>query len=1036
MLQRSIGLVLIALALSGSSAFVGSCKTRGFQTSSIQKSSDAGAMARWLKAQDSLVPVQETMRSQFAETDESKIYKKLREDDEANNGKQLAIGIRDVRPELVALSKEDGTRDLLETSVIAEQRFRSERLKQVIFGGSGAGIRYDTIILGAGPHAAALVQEFTNVDPSRSILVVDARSRPGGTFADVGPVFALNSTNREDTGKQPNVGTAQTGGPKGDGNLNAIADIIGIPDFSGLRWPLAGHLGYVTTMAVEFSSAQVMLNTRVTAIGMSGDSKYASVRLESTSGGYTGSPVIEAQQLILATGIGKPTLFLPEKKNLADRLRTIAAPNPPPIMSFGEFVSRVNQDLRNKDNPMKPYVGKRILVVGAGDSAKVALEWLAGLGPSSESYMSAQIGEPKRIVWAGVDFLTCKEFLEGARSRYSRISSALNGAVVSLSPTRITNIQPGSSEKVIAVTQYKLKNKKDGSFGPDNLSQEDRNKIDEFVKRNVFFTTKGISTGDLKKKDQTLGDGTVNLQFEGDPTAEFDFLIDATGFRTETLGLLQAGFGKDKYPDGTQLSDIFVNVIETLGADANDLLRGTTQPIASQLRSGTGISSLLPIFAVGPANEQIFDKGLGKGLVSPKELAGVSANSVSLYANIIRTKKLPGAIAKISEPIFKKDKLTRGFDSEVRPLVTLASNGSPSPEVSFEISEIPGIRGTFARFPDNDDLEVGVRKILSGLKLEGDLEDFKIWIFLDQRKAPASRNTKTVSLRIEPGFEDDESRNTLINAINDDEPFKDLLFKMFPADSVASSGKNSSAARNFDESSKRILVVDEWEAGVAGQSPTKVRVSGKGTVRELAKATGIDLTKSVSSTQANKVSNTLIDILTQPSPLPVACLIFKMLDSDGFTLLRTDNQALAMTFLPNRSLTQGENRVDVIFNTTRDSANNTFPRNYDLDLILKFTREEFKRLYLGIQGFQFAPKEAFSLPIVGPANERLDYGGTFRNLAGSGLSPAPGFPRLPKFASIDESLNGIITVRPSSNPNILLMDVDEDQFTLSCTTDF
>ena len=1036
MLQRSVGLVLIALALSGSSAFVGSCKTRGFQTSSIEKSSDAGAMARWLKAQDSLVPVQETMQSGDPSSKRFQFYAKALKGYEPTNKMQGVAGIRDIRPELVALSQQDGTRDLLEASIIDEQRFRSERLKTTIF--SNPGTRYDTIIIGAGPHSAALVQQFTDLDPDRRVLVVDAASRPGGTFADVGPVFALNSTNRQDTGTQADVGTAQAGGPKGVGNLNAIANLIGIPDFSGLRWPLAGDLGYVTTLAMEYSSAQLLLNTRATAVG-SRDSR-AFVRVQSNDEqGRQREAEIEANEVILATGIGRPTFFLPRleslKKEIADSNKKEDSNEeytPPSIMGFGEFVSRVNQDLRMGRNPMSPYVEKKILVVGAGDSGKVVVEWLSGLGPDSTSYGPAQIGEPKNVVWSGVDFLTCQEFLATARSRYSRISSTLNSALVSLAPVKITNVARFSGTK-ITVTGFELKTKKDKSFGPSNLSAEDRKAIDGFVQQRTFFTTKGITAGDLKNKDQTNSDGSVNLKFEKVFDPEFDFIIDATGFRTDTLKLLQAGFGKGIFPDGTQLSDVFLPRTARLGEDANEMLRNKTAKIVGRLVVGEGDSPFAPIYTVGPANEQIFEKGL----VSPEELAGVSANSVSLFANIIRTKAAAKAILDYSpRQNLSQPNLSRGTDASNKPRVTLASGSQVKREISLDLGKTAKGKGTYTEFPANDDLEVRLRKIFASVNLEGDLDNFKIWIFLDQREQQASADQKRVTLWFEPGFGDDESRNVLIQAFNADEPFKDLLIKLFPPDPVAESGRN--LRPTFGLSSNKIIVVDEWVAGAAGQSSAKIRVRSDGTTKDLFKATRIDLTKSMGTAKAKVANNTLINILTQRSPLPVGCLLFKELSNGGFTILKTaDFRVLTLTLFPSGlDATTESNQVNAVVNSYIPSYPE-FPRNYDLELIIDYTRRRIQTLTLPTMFSYSSSQIGFSLPAV-MEGKTLDFGGVFVNQAGYGFSPESSFPKLPKFLDTDapEQLANIISVRPSDNPNVLLLNVDGEDFTSVCTTDF
>jgi hypothetical protein len=957
---------------------------------------------------------------QSSSTSEAQLYKQSIKDYEPSNQKQSAAGIKDIRPELVALSKNDGTRDLLEASVVAEQRFRSDKLADSIR--ERRLQKFDTVIIGAGPHGAALVQEFTRVNPKRSVLVIDAASRPGGTFADVGPVFALNSTNREDTGAQANVGRGQAGGPKGDGNLNAIADILGIPDFSGLKWPLAGHLGYVTTMAMEYSSAQLLLNTRVVAIGpnrSAGGGVRLTVQMNvsgTSSAAYDRD--IAAQEVILATGIGKPTFFLPAFENARKQLAAAASDTqPPPLMGFGEFVSRVNEDLRNNRNPMAPYANKRLLVVGGGDSGKVVIEWLSGLGPDSKSYGPAQIGEPKSIVWSGVDFVSCQDFLATARSRYSRISSPLNSALVSLSPLKVTNLDLSNDAKTVVVTGSTLKLKKDGSFGPANLSPEDRKTIDELVKQGKFFTTKGLTTGELRSKDQNNTDGNANLKIDPQPGTQFDFVIDATGFRTEALSLLQAGFNKGLIPDGTLLSDYFEPVSDRLGTDANELLRGKSVNIVSRFKLPSNPLESYPIYAVGPANEQIFSGGL----ISKEELAGVSANSVSLFANIIRTKKVPAAIAQFSPSRNEISlSLSRNSDLTDRPLVSLASSDSVSPELSLELSNTPKAKGSFVVFPDNDDLEVGLRKILSSLKLEGDVENFKIWIFLDQRQSPATAEKKTVTLRIEPGFQDDESRNTLIAAINNDGPFKDLLFKLFPSDSVASSGRN--LEKTFADSSTKVILVDEWASGKAGETASAVNVASS-SVKKLQKATGIDLGPSTAgaASQSKKIDATLLESARYKE---LGCFFFTEYSPGIYRPIRgPKGEALALRLSPSRDGVEG------LFDFTQGNGF-SIASLYTLQEAIAASSREFNRVFK--PNLANSPREEVSFFVY--SGQAAYYDTRLINAVGrTPFRDGDSFdPYLPQFLN-ESDTQEIVTLRPTDNPLVLSLSVDAQEFRLFCT---
>lgn len=795
----------------------GGCKTRGFHTATVA-SSDRGAAVRLARAAESLEPVIETIKQNAVRQDRQGF------DADASAGPVLEFekkpGIRELRPLVVAVSKKDEWRDLLETSIVAEQRRRSVLLQQRIFGNSREPIVYDTVIVGAGPHAAALAQRFTDLEPDRSVLVVESLSRPGGTFADVGPAFALNSTNRQDTGQQAIVGRGQgPSGTPGVGNLNAVEDLIGIPDFAGERWPVAGDLGYVTTVSLEYSSAQLLLNTRVTAIGKSstpGAPVYVDLdtRLPggTSSAGLGSTKRVEAQQIIVATGIGKATFFLESNqpsRQLRERLRNdylsqvtsekargtrsqTEETKVPPVQSFGEFMSRINWDLRNGRNPMVPYAGKRILVVGSGDSGKVALEWLTRLGPG-ESYGGAQVGDPARVVWSGVDFLTCSEYIKQSRARYARLAQPLNSGVIGLAPVKITAISsPTFNTSQILASRIEAKeslkkrlDSMDAPVGLDSLSRSDKDRISGLLNRNKLFALRGVAR-DMGKTEDSGGssdrstrfvrdDGTLNLAVD-EETKPFDILIDATGFRTELFGLLQAGFGDTVGPENFEF-------VKGKIKDLSPQFRDTERPFAAVLKDPAGSgpdAPAIPIFLAGPANEQV------KPLVLPDETANVSANTVSLYANIERTKKL----AEYSVENFR-GKFQKAMDfsrAAAGQAAQLRFGGQELSTFSVRVSEAPDGYKIYAPRPQKVELEVALRKIFasSGAGFVGEPGSSpELWIFFNGRSSggsAASLRERAVSFALKPGLADNQAQAALEAALSADVVFRDLLFRLYAPD--------------------------------------------------------------------------------------------------------------------------------------------------------------------------------------------------------------------------------------------------------------
>src|SRR5262249_45200411 len=143
--------------------------------------------------------------------------------------------------------------------------------------------------------------------PTKKILAADMGAKPGGTFADVNEAFALNSTDRQNTGSRARPG---------EGDLNFIQDIWGLPDFEGQKWVPAGGLADLSDVGSDLAPGNILLETRLLSVkevtreiqrdtkSISGWPARYQIGLEDVRTGKTMK--VYAEKVVVATGIGKP----------------------------------------------------------------------------------------------------------------------------------------------------------------------------------------------------------------------------------------------------------------------------------------------------------------------------------------------------------------------------------------------------------------------------------------------------------------------------------------------------------------------------------------------------------------------------------------------------------------------------------------------------------------------------------------------------------------------------------------------------------
>lgn len=632
------------------------------------------ARARWFRAEKLVPLLRQAVTAPGEIGDALREALKNRADVIFNQETALPESVAKVRLVMATLFKSDATRALAVSLIQDDMTRLSNEIKAELAAPklTRQPLLVDEVVVGMGPQSAAYVQEQTTRNPSRRVLLVDNALRPGGTFADVGEAFFLNSTNRKNDGSRASPGR---------GDLNYVHDIVGIPDFKGRRWVEAGSIGEVTSVGVYLSQALPLLETQVLKVERDPRSDGYIVSMRDLRSNQTFE--VQTQRVILASGLGERVPFADaEVEELIRREeRSARRSGRAPRLEDGiEFLNRVGAQSSNL--PIRDLVGKEVLVVGGGDTGRVLVELLTRLGPEGAYGADvAQVGQVKRIFWmVGLEGpRECAEYIERTRARYSQIAQAINSGQVVLVPGRLTSIAAAEG----AAEKYEIEH--------------------TFKKENGSVVRKPRNIEYLLPADPRVGRQAETVS----EPIQFDKILLSTGLKSSIPRVL-SGLS----------SEPFERVWEPVKAVVEGLGEGEVS-IANRHKTASGV------FLVGPANE-----ALG-GLPSPAELKGISANTVSLYANVVRTKALA---AQISEA-----PIVRANDSsfaEFREAVE--GQSAPGATVDIEASRNAGER-SFTVEVDAEKLEsirrvgavdlalrVAVDRSLRNIRLETRLQEVQI----------------------------------------------------------------------------------------------------------------------------------------------------------------------------------------------------------------------------------------------------------------------------------------------------------------------
>lgn len=245
------------------------------------------------------------------------------------------------------------------------------------------------VIIGGGAHAATYAAVRVAEGFPRP-LVLDAAPRFGGVFALAGrAAFYLNSRNRPGRIGEPGTTAA----------LNVLPGAPMQPaDIGSTEYQTDADLGLVVRCALA-------LNANLRRAKVEGIEKVTN----------TGAPLlvladgrtVAARRVVVATGI------------TTERTMSSVEPDGRTVYGLRQWFDRVG----SARFPLRDL--GRVAVIGTGDSARVVVESLTGLGPPLGSTV-ASLDYVERVDWYGIgEQMTRGVWCSGNRSRYQRLGALM-----------------------------------------------------------------------------------------------------------------------------------------------------------------------------------------------------------------------------------------------------------------------------------------------------------------------------------------------------------------------------------------------------------------------------------------------------------------------------------------------------------------------------------------------------------------------------------------------------------------------------------
>jgi cation diffusion facilitator CzcD-associated flavoprotein CzcO len=315
--------------------------------------------------------------------------------------------------------------DTLENGMKAD----STLLQNRVANGHHSTSQYNVVVIGAGPNGVVAALNLKQANHDLKVAVLDSAELPGDVFRTFGLFTWINSP------ETPAFSTNEfVGMPIAVKDLLPAGSVSGGPFFV-----LPELISDMTVLTAFVSHVDLWLTTEVQRLHPTEPHHPGRIEVITRHPGHP-ELSLTTDQVLIMTGLGHSPLYgLPENSK---------PPQPPENLvdvpgeeHFDHLTARASQYVaQNRLVPtgsrrsfMQPYVGKRIAIIGAGDSSNNMAELASGYGyPELYGLVPAGVTQPGRlnglgihdpqgpaqVLWVNQKFQTANKFQAGSKPRY------------------------------------------------------------------------------------------------------------------------------------------------------------------------------------------------------------------------------------------------------------------------------------------------------------------------------------------------------------------------------------------------------------------------------------------------------------------------------------------------------------------------------------------------------------------------------------------------------------------------------------------
>lgn len=372
-----------------------------------------------------------------------------------SNGVNYSNKSQNLRSELVSMARDKETLPIARKAALNDLRIRSNLIAKNIDQATNSGRVdeasqvYDYITVGGGVHAGVFNNAISLNNNKLKGLSVEREDLVASNFAT--DYFKINSTSRQDI-------VGQKARP-GVGNLNRLlGGPVQVPDISTNKYPSGRAISDATLFNFIAQDNDILFKHQIVSVSDSFlDGEAAPARYKILLKDEKGKEkYIYANKIVNTVGLGKENFDFLDKKS-----RKFVKSEIKKIPRDGKFED-IERDLPKvltfnaarklatlSPTPFRPYSGEEVMVVGDGDSGRVAIEWLIREG-QDDFYGKdvTQAGTVKGIVWGGARQEDCEDYIINNRVRYASIAAVYKNETLNPLNARITEIKELENGKI------------------------------------------------------------------------------------------------------------------------------------------------------------------------------------------------------------------------------------------------------------------------------------------------------------------------------------------------------------------------------------------------------------------------------------------------------------------------------------------------------------------------------------------------------------------------------------------------------------